>query len=129
MEVGTKIMKQDYMQQTAQTTVLIGSVIALVLGIVKLNLGIGLLLGILVGWLNLQITSHYIDKLFFKGEFKIASFLLYAIINYGLMILVFLLSVLLPNWVSIYMVALGLFMLRLVMYAKEAIVIKKGGSK
>lgn len=129
MEVGTKIMKQDYMQQTAQTTVLIGSVIALVLGIVKLNLGIGLLLGILVGWLNLQITSHYIDKLFFKGEFKIVSFLLYAIINYGLMILVFLLSVLLPNWVSIYMVALGLFMLRLVMYAKEAIVIKKGGSK
>jgi hypothetical protein len=129
MEVGTKSMKQDYMKQTARITLYIGSGVALILGLFYRNLGIGLFLGLLVGEANLWVTSNYVDNLFFKGEFTIISFILYALLNYSLMILAFLLSVLYPNWVNIYMVAVGLFMLKLVMYARELLFYKKGGSK
>lgn len=122
-------MKQEYVKATSKTTLIVGIIASVVLGIFQVNLGIGLLLGLLVGFANLWVTTNYVDNLLFKEKFSISTFLLYAVVNYGLMILAFLLSVLYPNWVSIYMVALGLAMLKLVVYVKEIAFYKKGGSK
>lgn len=129
MEVGSKSMKQDYINKASKTTVVIGVIASIVLGLIRLNLGIGLLLGLMVGFANLWVTTNYIDNLLFKEKFTISTFLMYAVVNYGLMISAFLLSVFIPNWVNIYMVALGLVMLKLVVYVKELVFYKKGGSR
>jgi hypothetical protein len=122
-------MKQDYIKEMSKKTLIIGGLASVVLGLFQYNLGIGLLIGLVVGRLNLWGTTNYVDNLLFNRDFVLSSFLLYTVLNYGLMISAFLLSVLFPNWVNIYMVALGLFMLKLVVYVKEIAYFKKGGSK
>lgn len=122
-------MKQDYTKTMSIKTLVIGSIIAFALGLWQINYGLGLFLGLMVGQLNYYLTVDYVDALFFKEKFVVSSFIFYAVINYGLMILAFLLSVTFPNWVSIYMVALGLIMLKLVIYIKEIGFYKKGGSE
>lgn len=129
MEVGSKIMKQDYVKQISKIAIIVGILASVILGLFRLNLGLGLFVGLFVGQVNLLMTTNYVDNLFFNGSFSTSSFLLYAVINYGLMILAFLLSMLYPNLVNIYMVALGLLMLKLVVYIKEIVFYKKGGSK
>lgn len=124
-----KRMKQEYTKSMSVTTFIIGSILAIGFGIWQINYGLGLFLGLFVGQVNFYLTTNYIDNLFFKERFETSSFIFYAVINYGLMILAFLLSVTFPNWVSIYMVALGLIMLKLVIYIKEIGFYKKGGSK
>src|SRR5690606_34097088 len=119
MEVGSKIMKQDYLQQLSKTTFIVGFIASVVLGLIQLRLGVGLFIGLIVGMFNLWMTTNYVDQLMIKTKFVLSFFLFYAVINYGLMILALLLSVIYPNWVSIYMVAIGLVMLKLVMFIKE----------
>jgi len=122
-------MKKDYTKTMAIKTFIIGSLASIILSFWQINYGLGLFIGLMVGMMNLYLTANYVDALFFKEKFVVSSFIFYAVINYGLMILAFLLSVSFPNWVSIYMVALGLIMLKLAIYIKEIGFYKKGGSK
>lgn len=128
MEVD-KRMKQEYTKAMSRKTLYVGLALAFVLSFIHIKYGLGLLVGLVVGQINYYFTANYVDNLFFEGRFVVSSFIVYAVVNYGLMILAFLLSVFLPSFVSIYMVALGLIMLKLVIYFVEIVLYKKGGSK
>ncbi len=120
-------MKSDYINRTSLTGLILGISISIALSFFGIRYGVGFLVGIVIGQINLRLTINYVDNLLFEGKFAKMSFLIYVLFNYGLMILAFFLSVIYPQWINIYMVALGLIMLKLVIYFKEIVLYKTGG--
>lgn len=121
-------MKDVYIDKIKKVSFIVGVILSIGLWFVGVRYALGFFVGVLIGQINLRLTINYVNNLFFEGSFVIGSFILYAVVNYGLMILAFFLSVMYPMWLNIYMVALGLIMLKLVIYFKEIALYKKGGS-
>ncbi len=119
-------MKKDYIQQLQIRAFSLGCIIALILGLWQLKFGLGLLLGLIISQINFLIRQNYVDELLFRGSFALSLFMFNTMLNYGLMILAFTIAVIWPQYFSIYMVGLGLLVLKLVLYLSEVKSKKKG---
>lgn len=116
-----KLLKNDI--KVAATLTLVVGLISLV---INPTLTYGLWLGFGVALINLMLTNRYIDDLFFKEKFTILSFALYLLSNYGLYILAFVIAVNLTAWFNIYMVAVGLVVIKCSIYIRHFMLFKKG---
>lgn len=119
-------MKKNYIRQIQTRAFFIGYGLALALSFWQLKYGLGLIVGVAVSQINFLLHQNYVDELLFREHFTLSLFIFNAMINYGLMILAFLTAIVWPHLFSIYMVALGLVMIKLVVYVSEVKLKKKG---
>ena len=128
--VFTKMGKAAVMDKQLKKDINWAIVFSLVIGVVLLffqpSLAFGLWLGLIVAIGNTTITNRYIDHLFFEEKFTIFTFGLYILSNYGLYILAFFTSVWVSWLFNIYMVALGLVMIKCTIYVRHFLMFKKG---
>ncbi len=94
-----------------------GVLVAILLLIIRLDLCLGMMVGMLASAYNYSRTSRYVTHLLKNGK-KGALFFFTG--NYVVMILAFCIAIALDEWVSIYTVALGLFWVKPVIVLTEA---------
>lgn len=102
--------------------------IAIIVSIIKLNLGIGFALGLTASLVHQLLFAKYVDKILFEEKFSVFIFTIGYLFRFMILAVAVASAFLLPEYVSIYGVILGLFVLKLWVYVKE-LSLKKGENR
>lgn len=108
-----------FMKRGVKVTLIGSLMLGLILVFVQPSFAFGLWLGSVAGVINMLITSNYYADLLFEEEFSAVKYGLFFLIKLVLISGSLYLGVVFPNYVNIFMVALGLIMLKLSLYVTE----------
>ena len=108
-----------YIKRGIKVTLIISMMLGLILMFIQLSFAFGLWLGSVAGLINMLITSSYYADLLFEEEFSVVKYGLFFLIKLGFISGSLYLGIVFPNYVNIFMVALGLIMLKLCLYVTE----------
>jgi hypothetical protein len=117
----------EFLENVAKKTAIIGFIIGLFLLFWRIDFGLGLWLGIFVAQVTLRLSAYYYDQMLFQGKFKWMGFIFFAILNYGLMGLALYFGIIFTKIFNIYLVAVGLVMVKYGMYVAEIHIPKRKG--
>ena len=117
----------EFLENVVKKTAIYGFLAGLILMFWRIDFGLGLWLGILVGQVTLRLSTYYYDQLLFQGQFKWMGFIFFAILNYGLMGLALYFGIIFTKIFNIYMVAFGLIMVKYGVYVSEIHISKRKG--
>ncbi len=117
----------DFLENIAKKTALCGFLAGLLLLFWRLDVGLGLWLGVIVGQISLRLSAYYYDQLLFQGQFKWMGFIFFALLNYGMMGLALYFGIIFTKIFNIYMVAVGLVMVKYGVYVAEIHISKRKG--
>lgn len=117
----------DFLENIAKKTALYGFLAGLLLLFWRLDVGLGLWLGVIVGQISLRLSAYYYDQLLFQGQFKWMGFIFFALLNYGMMGLALYFGIIFTKIFNIYMVAVGLVMVKYGVYVAEIHISKRKG--
>jgi hypothetical protein len=117
----------DFLKNIVNKTAIYGFLAGLILMFWRIDFGLGLWLGILVGQITLRLSAYYYDQLLFQGQFKWMGFIFFAIVNYGLMALALYFGIIFTKIFNIYLVAVGLVMVKYGVYVAEIHISKRKG--
>ena len=118
--IGQKRIDMDaYIKRGIKVTLIISMMLGLILMFIQLSFAFGLWLGSVAGLINMLITSSYYADLLFEEEFSVVKYGLFFLIKLGFISGSLYLGIIFPNYVNIFMVALGLIMLKLCLYVTE----------
>jgi hypothetical protein len=117
----------DFLKNIVNKTAIFGFLAGLILMFWRIDFGLGLWLGILVGQITLRLSAYYYDQLLFQGQFKWMGFIFFAIVNYGLMALALYFGIIFTKIFNIYLVAVGLVMVKYGVYVAEIHISKRKG--
>jgi hypothetical protein len=98
---------------------------ALVMGLVKFNLGIGFALGLTASLIHQLLFAQYVDKILFEEKFSVFMFMIGYLFRFAVLGIAVGTAFFFPDYVNIYGVIFGLFVLKLWLYVKE-LALKKG---
>lgn len=115
----------EFLENVVKKTAIYGFFVGLILMFWRIDLGLGLWLGILVGQVTLRLSSYYYDQLLFQGQFKWMGFIFFALLNYGLMGLALYFGIIFTKIFNIYLVAAGLIMVKYGVYVAEIHISKR----
>ena len=121
-------MNQDYSKNMLVKALQLGALVSALLMFIHVKYGLGFFLGVCVSGVNLALTTAHVDRILKSKKTKISLSITHFMLKYALIILAFLISVTIPDWVNLYAVALGLFMFKIMIYVKEIFFRKKGES-
>jgi hypothetical protein len=117
----------DFLKNIVNKTAIYGFLAGLILMFWRIDFGLGLWLGLLVGQITLRLSAYYYDQLLFQGQFKWMGFIFFAILNYGLMALSLYFGIIFTKIFNIYLVAVGLVMVKYGVYVAEIHIPKRKG--
>ena len=103
-------------------------ILALIVGLIKFNLGVGFAVGLTVSVLQHKLFAQYVDKIFFEEKFSVSTFISSYLFRFTLLTIALGASFLYSDYVDIYGVIFGLFVLKLWLYVKE-LAFKKGDNR
>ncbi|MBS3991627.1 MAG: ATP synthase subunit I [Erysipelothrix sp.] len=102
--------------------------IAIIVSIIKLNIGIGFIVGLTASLVHQLLFARYVDKILFEEKFSVFIFTIGYIFRFMILAAAIASAFLLPDYISIYGVIFGLFVLKLWLYVKE-LALKKGENR
>ncbi len=108
-----------FFKKAIQNAFWVSIVLGVILFVFNRPLTYGLWLGTIVGQINVRLTASYYDNLLFQGEFRVGSYLWMFFINTALMAGSLYVGGRYPALFNVFMVALGLVMVKLVLYVLE----------
>ena len=117
----------EFLENIAKKTAIIGFLIGFVLLFWRIDFGFGLWLGVAVGQVTLRLSAYYYDQLLFQGKFKWMGFIYFALLNYGLMGLSLYFGIIFTKIFNIYLVAIGLIMVKYGVYVTQIHMSKRKG--
>lgn len=112
--------------QSKELKILYG--LAIIVSIVKLNLGVGFIVGLTASLIHQLLFAQYVDKILFEEKFSVFVFIIGYIFRFMILAAAIASAFLLSDYVSIYGVIFGLFVLKLLLYVKE-LALKKGENR
>lgn len=115
----------EFLENIVNKTAIYGFIVGLVLLFWRIDFGLGLWLGLFVGQVTLRLSAYYYDQLLFQGQFKIMGFIFFAILNFGLMGLALYFGIIFTKIFNIYLVAVGLVMVKYGVYVSEIHISKR----
>jgi len=99
--------------------------LAIVISFIKLNLGIGFALGLSASLIHQLLFIKYVDGILFNEKFSVLGFIIGYLFRYMVLVLAIASAFMWPEFVGIFGVIAGLFVLKLWLYVKE-LSFKKG---
>lgn len=99
--------------------------IAIIVGLFKLNLGVGFVLGLTTSLFHQLLFVQYVDKIIFEEKFSVFTFIIGYLFRFIVLAFAVGAAFIFPDYVSVYGVIFGLFVLKLWLYVKE-LALKKG---
>lgn len=117
----------EFLENVAKKSAIYGFLIGLILLFWRIDFGLGLWLGVAVGQVTLRLSAYYYDQLLFQGQFKWMGFVFFALINYGLMGLALYFGIIFTKIFNIYLVAIGLIMVKYGVYVAQIHIPKRKG--
>lgn len=119
-------MTPNLLFQSKELKVMYG--LAIIMTMVKLNIGIGFAVGLTASLIHQLLFIHYVDKILFEEKFSVFMFILGYIFRFIILVAAMASAFLLSDYVSIFGVIFGLFVLKLWLYMKE-LSLKKGENR
>lgn len=102
--------------------------LAIIMTMVKFNIGIGFVVGLTASLIHQLLFIRYVDKILFEEKFSVFIFILGYIFRFIILVAAIASAFLLSDYVSIFGVIFGLFVLKLWLYVKE-LSLKKGENR
>lgn len=102
--------------------------VALIVTIAKLNLGLGFAIGLTASLIHQLLFAQYVDKILFEEKFSVFVFIVGYLFRFTILAAAVASAFILSDYVSIFGVIFGLFVLKLWVYVKE-LTLKKGENR
>jgi hypothetical protein len=102
--------------------------IAIIVALIKFNLGFGFVVGLSAALIHQVLFVKYVDAMLFKEKFSVFGFIIGYVFRFMVLILAIASAFIWPDYVSIFSVIFGLFVLKLLLYVKE-LSLKKGENR
>jgi len=102
--------------------------ISFLVALVRFDLGFGFVVGLSAALIHQVLFMKYVDSLLFKEKFSVFGFIIGYIFRFMVMVFAVASAFLWPDFISIFSVILGLFVLKLLLYVKE-LSLKKGENR
>lgn len=115
----------EFLEGIAKKSAWFGFLVGLVLLYWRVEFGLGLWLGVFVGQVTLRLSAYYYDQMLFQGQFKWMGFIFFAVLNYGMMALALYFGIIFTKIFNIYMVAVGLVMVKYGVYVEQLHIFKR----
>jgi hypothetical protein len=119
-------MTSNPLIQSKELKVMYG--LAIIICVVKLNLGVGFIVGLTASLIHQMLFAKYVDKILFEEKFSVLVFIIGYLFRFMILAVAVASAFLLSDYVSIYGVIFGLFVLKLWLYVKE-LSLKKGENR
>ncbi len=102
--------------------------VAIIMTIAKFNLGVGFAVGLTASLIHQLLFVQYVDKILFEEKFSVFMFIISYLFRFMILAAAVASAFVLSDYVSIYGVIFGLFVLKLWVYVKE-LTLKKGENR
>lgn len=103
-------------------------VLAFILLFIRVNLGLGLIVGLTTAIIHQALFVKYVDGMLFSEKFSVLGFIIGYVFRFMILIFAIASAFVWPQFVSIYSIIFGLFVLKLLLYVK-GLSFKKGENR
>lgn len=99
-----------------------------VIAFFQLNIGIGIAFGLSASIVHQYFFVKYLDQMLFAEKFSVFGFIVGYVFRFAILALSLVGAIALPEFINIFGVIFGLFVLKLLLYVKE-LSLKKGENR